>query len=64
MHKAEYIECPYCEHVHSDYHDYLEVGDLEGEFKMNCVGCKEQFKVDFYSVFWFETKKKKNYRVY
>ncbi|MDO6631827.1 hypothetical protein [Bacillus thuringiensis] len=58
MHKAEYIECPYCKHIHSDHHDYLEVGDLGGEFQMNCVGCKEQFKVDFYSVFWFETKKK------
>ncbi|MEB8858739.1 hypothetical protein P4H06_20575 [Bacillus cereus] len=51
MHKAEYIECPCCKHIHDDYHAYLDVGDLGGDFEMNCENCKEQFKVDFYSVF-------------
>ncbi|WP_180230547.1 hypothetical protein [Bacillus cereus] len=58
MHKAEYIECPHCTHIHSDYHAYLDVGDLGGDFEMSCENCKGQFEVDFYSVFWFETKKK------
>ncbi|EOO44146.1 hypothetical protein ICK_06403 [Bacillus cereus BAG1X2-2] len=58
MHKEDYIECPYCKHIHTYYQDYLEVGDMAGEFNMKCEKCKELFDVEFYSIFWFETKKK------
>ncbi|AKQ08219.1 hypothetical protein PP655_gp027 [Bacillus phage PBC4] len=56
-HKADYIECPHCEYKHGEYHDYLETGDCAGEFKMDCPKCEKEFNVDFYSIFWFESKK-------
>lgn len=58
MHKADMIECPHCEYKHGNYQDYLEVGDLGGDFPMTCENCGKDFDVDFYSIFWFETKKK------
>jgi uncharacterized Zn-finger protein len=51
------IVCPYCEHVHANYDEYIEVGDMAGEFEMDCVKCGNNFKVDFYSLFYFQTKK-------
>lgn len=59
MHTADYIECPYCNYKEGNYHDYIEVGDCAGSFDMDCPKCKKEFTVsDFYSIFWFETKKK------
>lgn len=54
---ADAIVCPHCEHVHGNYDDYIEVGDMSGEFEMECEECGESFKVDFYSIFWFKTEK-------
>lgn len=60
MHTADYIECPHCNYKEGNYHDYLEIGDYAGEdFDMYCPKCKKEFTItDFYSVFYFETKKK------
>jgi len=52
------IECPHCEHMHSNYDDYIEVGDMSGEFNMDCENCGESFNVDFYSIFHFTATKK------
>lgn len=54
---ADVIVCPHCEYCHTNYDDYLEVGDMGGNFEMDCIKCEENFKVDFYSVFWFKTEK-------
>jgi uncharacterized C2H2 Zn-finger protein len=50
------IECPQCGHLHP-YDDLIEVGDMSGEFDMDCDKCGELFKVDFYCIFHFTTKK-------
>ena len=55
---ADAIVCPHCEYVHGNYDDYIEVGDMGGDFEMECSSCKQPFKVDFYSIFWFKTEKK------
>lgn len=54
---ADLIKCPHCNHMHGNYDDYIEVGDMSGEFEMDCEKCKETFSVDFYSVFYFTTTK-------
>lgn len=54
---ADLIECPHCEHKHGNYDDYIEVGDMSGEFDMDCEKCKKSFNVDFYSIFHFTAKK-------
>lgn len=54
---ADAIVCPHCENVHGNYDDYIEVGDMSGDFEVECEKCGEYFKVDFYSVFWFKTEK-------
>jgi hypothetical protein len=52
------IVCPYCEHVHGNYDEFIGVCDMSGEFKMTCEGkCGNEFDVDFYSTFHFQTKK-------
>lgn len=51
------IICPYCKHQH-DHEEYLEVGDMSGEFDMECEGCGKEFHVDFFSVYHIEAFKK------
>jgi hypothetical protein len=41
---ADAIVCPHCEKVHGDYDDYIEVGDMSGEFEMECENCSKSFK--------------------
>lgn len=50
------IICPYCGYEHRGL-NYIEVGDMEGEFSMNCEGCKEEFKVKFNTIIEFKTEK-------
>jgi transcription elongation factor Elf1 len=57
METADYIQCPYCGHMH-DYNEFLEVGDMSGEFEMECEKCEKSFDVDFYSIFHFTAKQK------
>ncbi|MBD5589243.1 hypothetical protein [Clostridium botulinum] len=52
----EKIKCPYCKHEH-DGLDYIEVGDMEGEFSMDCEKCKKPFGVDFATRIEFTTVK-------
>jgi transcription elongation factor Elf1 len=51
--KVDEIECPHCNYLHVNYDDYLEVGDMSGEFEMDCEECGESFNVDFFSLFIF-----------
>lgn len=55
MKTKDSIKCPYCGHDY-DYLEYLEVGDMSGEFEMICERCGQNFEVDFYCVFYFTTK--------
>ena len=56
---ADAIVCPHCERVHGNYDDYIEVGDMGGDFTMTCEDeeCGKEFNVEFYSVFYFQTSK-------
>lgn len=54
---ADVIVCPHCEYVHGNYDDYIEVGDMDGDFEMECLKCKKNMSVNFYSVFWFTAVK-------
>lgn len=50
------IICPHCKAKHIDFEDFLEVGDMDGEFEMCCDNCNKIFEVNFHSVFIFTTK--------
>ncbi|MFU1714135.1 hypothetical protein ACM392_01075 [Bacillus amyloliquefaciens] len=50
------IKCPHCAHV-MEFYDYIEGGDMSGEFEMNCEKCHKPFHVDFNSTFHFTSKK-------
>lgn len=54
---VDLIQCPYCNHNHT-YDDWLDVGDMAGEFEMECEECGQLFNVDFYSIFHFTTTQK------
>ncbi|OIR59775.1 hypothetical protein BLL41_18170 [Bacillus sp. FMQ74] len=56
--EVDVIECPHCQHL-MGYDDYIEVGDMSGEFKMDCEKCQKPFDVDFCSMFYFTTEKPK-----
>jgi hypothetical protein len=49
------ITCPYCGWYHKDYEEYLEVGDMSGDFQMACEKCHQDMEVDYYSTFHFTT---------
>ncbi|MEG7380139.1 hypothetical protein V5785_12535 [Bacillus subtilis] len=53
---ADIIQCPYCQHL-MEGHDYTEVGDMSGEFEMDCEKCKRRFNVNFYSIYYFASNK-------
>ncbi|MBF8201648.1 hypothetical protein [Bacillus subtilis] len=53
---VDIIKCPHCKHK-MDYDPYLDVCDMSGEFDMDCEKCKKTFNVNFYSMFYFTTKK-------
>ncbi|WP_204245812.1 hypothetical protein [Clostridium botulinum] len=51
------IKCPYCDYKHEDFQNYIDTGDMEGEFSMDCEKCKKPFGVDFVTKIEFTTKK-------
>lgn len=50
------ISCPHCG-LEYDGLDYIEVGDMEGSFEMDCEGCEKEFTVSFTTTIHFEVKK-------
>ena len=50
------IVCPYCGHKH-DGLDYVETGDMEGDFSMECEACGKEFNVSFTTTINFEISK-------
>lgn len=55
--KTKLIVCPYCQFVHEDSIDYIDPGDMEGEFPMDCEGCNKPLKIEFDTVVSFHTSK-------
>ena len=57
--KTDYIiKCPYCNHEYEGL-DYVETGDMEGDFTMTCDDeCGEEFRVEFNTLITFKTEKK------
>ncbi|WP_223251826.1 hypothetical protein [Bacillus atrophaeus] len=55
---VDVIKCPHCQYL-MGYDDYIEVGDMSGEFEMDCEKCQKPFKIDFCSMFYFTTEKLK-----
>lgn len=51
-----YIECPHCHHKHEDWQNYVETGDMDGEFPMICDECEKEFKVKFTTTINFKTE--------
>ncbi|WP_169810105.1 hypothetical protein [Paenibacillus antarcticus] len=54
--KDKLIECPHCNFIHEDSLDYIETGDMEGQFPMDCGKCGEVFQVEFTTTITFKTK--------
>ena len=51
------FECPYCG-VQYDGLEFLDTGDMDGEFEMQCDNCDEEFSVEFETTITFKYKKK------
>lgn len=49
------IVCPYCDYTHDDGNEYVEPGNFNGNFGMECGKCRGRFIVTFQSVFLFKT---------
>lgn len=52
-----YIECPYCNYKHENWHEYIDNEDMEGEFSMDCEKCEKGFCVKFNTIIEFKTTK-------
>lgn len=43
-----YIECPHCGYHHENWSEYVEdLGEMEGEFWMQCEKCSKGFNVEY-----------------
>lgn len=56
METINIIQCPHCEEKMECW-DYIETGDMEGDFDMDCEFCKRNFKVSFSTDIKFITSK-------
>lgn len=56
METINVIQCPHCEEK-MDFEDYIDIGDMEGDFEMDCEFCSEKFKVSFSTDIKFITSK-------
>lgn len=54
METVNVIVCPHC-NTKIEPWDYVETGDMEGEFEMDCTECGESFKVSFETDIRFKT---------
>lgn len=48
------IQCPYCDCKIEPW-EYVETGDMDGSFKMECEECKKPFIVNFKTDMMFNT---------
>ena len=48
------IQCPYC-NCKIEPWEYVETGDMDGSFKMECEKCKKPFIVNFKTDIIFNT---------
>lgn len=51
------IYCPYCHHKHENWQDYIDTGDMDGEFPVECEKCGKKFIVSFNTTIKFVSKK-------
>ena len=54
MESINIIQCPHCSHLIEPW-DFMDIGDMEGEFEMDCEECGKSFKVDFETDIRFKT---------
>ena len=48
------IQCPYCSHFIEPW-DFIDTGDMDGEFTMKCEKCEKEFLVKFETDIKFTT---------
>lgn len=56
METTNIIQCPHCKHLIEPW-DFLDTGDMEGEFDLKCEECGIEFLVKFESDIRFNTTK-------
>ena len=54
METVNIIQCPYCKALIEPW-DYVETGDMEGGFTMECEECGKEFSVSFSTDIKFKT---------
>lgn len=54
MYSVNTIRCPHCKEFIEPW-DYVETGDMEGEFDMDCEYCNKSFNVSFTTDIRFTT---------
>lgn len=57
MESVNIIQCPYCKALIEPW-DYIECGDMEGTFTMDCEECTNNFDVNFTTDIRFITNTK------
>lgn len=57
MESINIIQCPYCWHLIEPW-DFIDTGDMEGEFEMECEECGKEFNVKFETDIRFNTTTK------
>lgn len=57
MESVNVIQCPHCWHLIEPW-DFIDVGDMEGEFEMECEECGKEFLVKFETDIRFNTTTK------
>lgn len=58
MKSINIIQCPHCKHSIEPW-DFIDTGDMEGEFDMECEKCGKGFLVKFETDIKFDTLKNK-----
>ena len=46
MESINIIQCPHCKALIEPW-DYVETGDIDGDFTMDCENCNKEFNVSF-----------------
>lgn len=54
MESVNVIQCPHCGALIEPW-DYIETGDMEGDFSMDCEVCGKPFAVEFSTDIKFTT---------
>lgn len=54
MESINIIQCPHCKSLIEPW-DYIENGDMDGDFTMDCESCGKEFNVSFVTDIRFTT---------